>query len=123
MLDLAGKVQSDKAGGTTGHIGMIMPAAKLSLIADTTAFTLEVHARVINYILPIACTTIQQHTERKYEHTEQLQVFEMEHTLDKQYKGHVVLCFDKDDYMDMKQDRIGYTNISTQQVFEYLYRE
>ena len=123
VLGLAGKVQYNKTGGTTGHIGMIMPAPEFVLIQGTTTFALEVHSGVINYLLPTACTTVHQHMERKYEHTDQLQAFKMECTLDGKLKGHVFLCFDKDDYIALKQDQIRYTNISTQQVFEYLYQE
>ena len=66
-----------------------MLAAEFLLIAGTTAFALEVHPGVINYTLPTACTTAQQQTKLKYGHTEQLQVFKMERTLDKKIKGHV----------------------------------
>ena len=37
--------------------------------------------------------------------------------------AHVFSCFDKDIYVDMKQPRIGYTNIITGRVFGYLYAE
>ena len=63
---------------------MIIPAPKFALIQDTTAFVLEVYPGVMDYLIPTACTTVQQHTERKYKHTEKVQVFEMEHTLNKQ---------------------------------------
>ena len=61
--------------------------------------------------------------KRKYEHTEQLKVFKIEYKLDEQLKGHVFSCFDKNDYMGLKQDCIEYTNILTQQVCEYVYWE
>ena len=38
-------------------------------------------------------------------------------------KRHVFLCFDKDVYVALKQPRIGYTNITTAQVFAFLYRK
>ena len=70
VLDLVGKVQSNKSGGITGHIGKFMTPAEFSLISGTTVFNLEAHPGVIDYMLPTECTTQQQHTERKYEHTE-----------------------------------------------------
>ena len=48
VLDLVGKVQSDKAGGITGHIGMFMTPTEFALIPGTTVFDLEVHPDVIN---------------------------------------------------------------------------
>ena len=95
VIDLVDKVQSDKSWETTGYIGMLMTTAEFALIPGTTPFTLQVHLGVINYNNPTQCTTIQQHTERKYEHTENLHVFKTEHTLDEQMKGHhVFFCFE-----------------------------
>ena len=34
-----------------------------------------------------------------------------------------MLCFNEDDYMDLKQDQIGYTNVTTLGSFKYLYDE
>ena len=42
VSDLVGKVQSDKAGGTTGHICMFMTPAEFALIPGTTVFNLQV---------------------------------------------------------------------------------
>lgn len=43
VIRLAGNVQSYKARGTTGHIGMVMPAPEFVLIQGTTVFVLEAH--------------------------------------------------------------------------------
>ena len=43
--------------------------------------------------------------------------------MDKQLKKHVMSCFHKDIYIGLKQPRIGYTNITTRRMFEYLYAE
>ena len=59
VVGLAGKVQLDKAGGITGHIGIIMPPPEFALIQSTTAFVLEAHPGVIDYLLPAACITVQ----------------------------------------------------------------
>ena len=32
-----------------------------------------------------------------------------------------MLCFNEDDYMDLKQEWIRYTNLTTLRLFEYLY--
>ena len=50
-------------------------------------------------------------------------MFEMEETVDEQMKGHIFSCFDSDVYTDLKQPRIGYTNITAVDVIAYLYRE
>ena len=72
VISLAGDVQSSKGGGTTGHIGMVMTPAEFVLIANTVPFVLWVHPVPVNYNLPTGCTTIQQHTERKYGRTSSL---------------------------------------------------
>ena len=43
--------------------------------------------------------------------------------MDQQMKKHVMSCFKKDNYVGLKQPRIGYTNITTSRIFEYLYAE
>lgn len=100
-----------------------MTPTEFALIPGTTVFNLQVHPGVIDYQLPTLYTTVQQHTERKYDHTEELHVFEMKRALDEQMKGHIFLCFEEDVYVNLKQDRIGYTNISTPQVVVFLHRE
>ena len=54
VISLVGNVQLDKARGTTGHIGMAMPATEFLLIQGITVFVLERHlgVGVINYLLP-----------------------------------------------------------------------
>ena len=85
VISLAGDVRSSKGGGTTGHIGMVMTPAEFVLIANTVPFVLWVHPVPVNCNLPTACTTIQQHRERKHENVEELQVFEMERMFEKSY--------------------------------------
>ena len=46
ILDLVGTVRSDKAGGLTGHIGLIMPAAEFQLIPDIHFLLFDQHTRV-----------------------------------------------------------------------------
>ena len=43
--------------------------------------------------------------------------------MDQQLKRHVMSCIDKNIYVGLKQPRIGYTNITTTRLFEYLYTE
>ena len=38
IFNLVGKVRSDKAGGTTGHIGLVMTPLEFALIPGTTPF-------------------------------------------------------------------------------------
>ena len=68
---------------------MFMTPVEFESILGTTVFDLEVHPGIINYQLPTPCTTVQQQTEQKYEHTEKIYAFKMERTLDKKIKGHV----------------------------------
>ena len=103
VIGLAGNVQSDKAGGTIGHIGMVMPAPEFALIQGTTAFVLGSHPGIIDYLLPTPCTTAQHYVGRKYKHSEKTQVFKMERTLDEKLKAHIFSCFDEDDYMDLEK--------------------
>ena len=121
VFDLVGKVRLDKSGGTTGHIVLVMTPEDFDLIPDTTPFTQEAYLGVVDYLLPIKYTTIQQHTERRCKHKEKVHVFKMKQRIDKKMKGHVLLCFDKDIYVDLRQPRIGYTNITTVEVFKYLF--
>ena len=125
VLDLAATVRSDKCGGTTGHQGLIMEAGEFALVPGIVnpPFVREAHPGDVDYLLPTLCTTMQQHTERRLANKHLLHVFEMEQMMDQQLKKHVMSCFHKDIYVGLKQQRIGYTNITTTQIFEYLYAE
>ena len=113
MISLAGDVQSDKGGGTTGHIGIVIPALEFALLKNTNPFVVLVHPGAVDYLLPVACTTNQQRLKRKQENDDQLQVFEMEQILDKKLREQVFFCFEEYNYMDLWQDKIGYTNVTT----------
>ena len=41
--------------------------------------------------------------------------------LDKKLCEHIMSCFDEDNFMDLKQDQIGYINVTTLRLFIYLY--
>ena len=84
-----------------------MPALEFALLQNTNPFVVLVHPGVVNYTLPVACTTNQQQLKCKEENNNQLQVFEIEHMIDKKLQKHVFLCFEEDDYMDLWQDYIG----------------
>ena len=50
VMDLVATVRSDKAGGKTGHIGLIMPAAEFALLPGfTVAFNESDHPGTVNY--------------------------------------------------------------------------
>ena len=66
---------------------------------------------------------MNQHTERRLENHALLNVFEMEQMIEEQMKKHIMSCFHKDFYIGLKDPRIGYTNITTTRLFEYLYDE
>ena len=122
VLDLAATVRSDKNGATTGHLGLIMEAGEFALNPGVVnpPFAREAYPGPVNYLLPIPCTTQQQHTERRLLNEHLLHVFTMEQMMDQQLKKHVMSCFDKNIYVGLKQPRIGYTNITTTRLFEYL---
>ena len=92
VLDLAATVRSDKCGGTTGHLGLIMEAAEFALVPGvvTPPFPREAHPGPVDYLLPIPATTMQQHTERRLANEHLLHVFEMEQMMDQQLKKHVM---------------------------------
>ena len=97
VFDLVGTVLSDKARGTTSHIGLIMTAQEFVLVLGTTPlFTRSVHLGMVEYNLPTTCTTVQQHTERRCKHEHRLHVFEMEQMIGNQKKKHVMSCFGMD---------------------------
>ena len=123
IYDLVGTVRSDKLCGTTGHIGLIMPATEFQLILNTTPFIRSTHPGTVNYLLPTNCTTINQHTEQRYEHEMLLHVFEMDQMIETQIKKHIMSCFDKDVYIKLKHLRLGYTNVTVERFIEYLYSE
>ena len=123
IYDLVGTVQSDRSGGTTGHIGLIMSAAEFLLIPNTTPFIRSTHLGTVNYLLPTNCTTINQHTERRCEHKILLHVFEKEQMIETQIKKDLMSCFDKNVYIQLKYLRLGYTNVKVQRFIEYLYLE
>ena len=67
VLDLVGTERSDKAGGTTGHIGLIMIAAEFALVPGVvnSPFVRLAHSGAVDYNNLTACATMQQHTERR----------------------------------------------------------
>ena len=67
VLDLMGIAQSDKTGGTTGHIGLIMIAAEFALVPGVvnSPFVRLAHSGAVDYNNLTACATMQQHTERR----------------------------------------------------------
>ena len=101
-FDLVGTVRSNKAGGTTGYVRLLMTAQEFAWIPGTTPlFTLSVHPGPVNYSLPTACTTIQQHTEHSLANEHLLCIFEMEQMIETQMKAHVFSCFVKDIYVGL----------------------
>ena len=38
-------------------------------------------------------------------------------------RGHVMSCFNEDDYIELKEELIGYTNVTTAALFVHLYDE
>ena len=113
----------DKLGGTTGHIGLIISAAEFQLIPNTTPFNPSVHPGAVIYNTAPVCTTINQQNERRYEHENLLHVFEMEQMIETKIKKHIMSCFDKDIYIKLKHARLGYTNVTVERFFEYLFDE
>ena len=63
VINLAGTVQSEKGGGTTGHIGMVMTPAQFALILNSVPFIASVHPGLCDYDNPTPCTTNQQRIE------------------------------------------------------------
>ena len=61
VLDLAATVWSDKNGGTTGHLGLIMIAGEFALIPGVVnpPFVREAHPGAVDYLLPTTCATMQ----------------------------------------------------------------
>ena len=108
LLDLAATIRSDKCGGTTGHLGLIM-STKFTLVTVVVgpSFLQGTHSGVVDYT---GATTVNQHTECRLAHEHLLHVFELEQMIDEQMEKHVMSCFHKDIYVGLKQARIGYTN-------------
>ena len=54
VLDCVATVRSDKNGGTTGHLGLVMEAAEFALIPGVVnpLFVREAHPGAVNYLLP-----------------------------------------------------------------------
>ena len=69
VMDLVATVWLDKAGGKTGHIGLIMPATEFALIPGfTVAFDKSDHPDTVDYDAAPLATTITQQNDRRYEH-------------------------------------------------------
>ena len=125
VLDLVATIRSDKCGGTTGHLGLIMSAREFALVPGVLnhPFPWETHPGEVDYASPTAATTVNQHTECRLENHALLHVFKMEQMIEEQMKKHVMSCFHKDIYIGLKDPWIGYTNITMTRFFEYLYDE
>ena len=68
IFDLVGTVRSDKCGGTTGHLGLVMSLPEFALLLPThPLFPQGTHPGEIDYQNPTAATTLNQHTERRLE--------------------------------------------------------
>ena len=122
IFNLVATIRSDERGGRTGHLGLIMSAAEFALLVPGPAFPREIHPGEIDYLLPTAATTVNQHTERRLENYARLHVLELEQMIKKQCKKHIMSCFHKDIYCGLKDPQIGYINITTTRLFEYLYK-
>ena len=124
VMDLVGTVRSDKAGGLTGYIDSIMPTADFARIPGfTAAFIRSDHPGDINYDKAPACTTINQQNDRRYEHQNNLHVFEMEQMIETKMKKHIMSCFEKDIYIKLKHNLLGYTNVTVEEFIKFLYAE
>ena len=124
VMELVATVRSDKAGGLTGHIGLIMPAADFSRLPGITAtFDRSDHPSSVDYDAAPAATTITQQNDRRYEHQNQLHVFKMEQMIETKMKKHIMSCFEKDIYIELKHDLLGYTNVTVEDLIKHLYDE
>ena len=47
----------------------------------------------------------------------------MEKMIEVQLKKHIMSCFDKDVYIQLKEPRIGYTNVTVANLIAYLYQD
>ena len=123
-MNLVATVRSDKAGGLTGHMGLIMPAADFILLPGVTQpFVRSVHPGNVNYTTAPAATTSVQQQDRRYEHQNRLHVFEMEQMIETKIKKHSMSCFDEDIYIELKHHLLGYSNVSVEALIQHLYDE
>ena len=123
-MNLVATVRSDKAGGLTGHMGLIMPAAEFALLPGfTVAFDKEAHPGTVNYTTAPAATTAVQQQDRRYEHQNKLHVFEMEQMIQTKIKKHIMSCFEEENYIELKHHVLGYSNVSVEALVQHLYDE
>ena len=94
-MDLVTTIRSDKCGGTTEHLGLIMSAREFALVPGFVGppFPCGAHPGPVNYNKPTATTTVNQHTERQLENEILLHDFELEQMIDKQMKKHDMSYF------------------------------
>ena len=73
IFDLVATIRSDKCGGTTGHLGLVMSAAEFARLVPThSLFPRETHPAEVDYT---SATTVNLHTERRLENQARLHVF------------------------------------------------
>ena len=99
IFDLVATIRSDKCGGTSGHLGLIMSAVEFAVVVPGVPFPRGTHPGEVNYLLPTAATTVNQHTEHWLENHALLHVFELEQMIEEQCKKHIMSCFHKDVYI------------------------
>ena len=109
VLDLVAIIRSDKCGGTIGHLGLIMSAREFALVPSIVnhPFPWETHPGEVNYLLPTAATTVNQHTDRRLENHALLHVFELEQMIDEQMKKHAMFCFTRISILDSKIHKLA----------------
>ena len=65
-FDLVATIRSDKCGGTTGHLGLVMSLAEFATLNPAAPlFPHGTHPGVLDFT---GATTVNQHTERRLEH-------------------------------------------------------
>ena len=99
-FDLVATIRSDKCGGTTGHLGLVMSLAEFALLSPAAPlFPRETHPGVLDFT---GATTVNQHTERQLAYEARLNVFELEQMIEEQCKKHIMSAFHKDIYIGLK---------------------
>ena len=105
IFDLLATVRLDKCGGTTGHLGLVMSLAEFALLVPLTLIIPRgTHPGEVDYQLPAAATTVNQHTERQLENQARLHVFELEQMIKEQCKKHIMSSFHKGIYCGLKDN-------------------
>lgn len=114
----AAAVPSELGGGSHGYLGLTIVEVEYLTVA-IEAFEPTENPGTVPTILENA--TQHQIAYAKEEYKKKLELFKEQRFVARALKSQVINAFDKTHLLDIKQDHVGYNNISIPKIFDHLF--